>query len=202
MQGSSKRRYRIKRLVSVRELMLAIVSCTVVLPQSTVLKAQEPAFFAGVSTSWGQKAALICTLTCSKGSISSAKNRTAFTAGVTVTPWTFGPLAVETGVFYAPKGWSVTMPSLKADYIEISLLAHLGVWPNGPGVGVGVTGGVAADVDPGAFEHNDVAMIMGLRLSAAGSGPRFFLDLRYAKGFKTIYSLQNHVVTFLFGISP
>lgn len=173
-----------------------------VLPLETT-HAQTPFYFGGVSSSWGEKSGIFCTLTCSKGSASSHKNLTAPTAGVTITLRTIGPLQLETGAFLAPKGWRVTAPTLQVVYLEIPLLAHLGFWPRGAGFGAGITGGLAADLDILTPGHSDAALIAGIHFQAATArGKRYSLSIRFAKGFNTIYDLQNHVVTLLFGFSP
>ena len=166
------------------------------------LRAQTPFYFAGISSSRGEKSSIFCTLTCGKGSASSNKNLTAPTAGVTITFRTIGPLQLETGGFLAPKGWTVTTPTLRVVYLEIPLLAHLGFWPQGAGFGAGITGGLAADLDILNPGHSDAALVAGIRFQAATSrGKRYSLSLRFAKGFNTIYGLQNHVITLLLGFS-
>ena len=165
--------------------------------------AQTLSYFGGVSSSWGEKSIIFCTLTCRKGSASSNKNLNAPTAGVSITPRTIGPLQFETGVFLAPKGWRVTTPTLQVVYLEIPLLAHLGFWPRGAGFGAGITGGLAADLDILTPGHSDAALVAGIRFQAATArGKRYSLSIRFAKGVNTIYDLQNHVITLLLGFSP
>ena len=177
--------------------------CVVMMVPFATLRAQTPFYFAGISSSWGEKSGIVCTLTCGKGSASSHKNLTAPTAGVTITLRTIGPLQLETGGFLAPKGWAVTTPTLRVVYLEIPLLAHLGFWPQGAGFGAGITGGLAADLDILNPGHSDAALVAGIRFQAATSrGKRYSLSMRFAKGFNTIYGLQNHVITLLLGFSP
>lgn len=178
-----------------------IARCVVMMVPFAASHAQTLSYFGGISSAWGEKSAIICTLTCVKGSISSNRNLNAPTVGVTMTVRPVGPLELETGGFLAPKGWAVTAPTLRVVYLEIPLLAHLGFWPES-GFGVGVTAGAAADLDLLTPGHSDVAVVGGIRLQTATSrGKRYSLNIRFAKGFNTIYGLQNHVVTLLFGFS-
>ena len=50
--------------------------------------------------------------------------------------------------------------------------------------------------------HSDLALIGGVEFQAAtASGSRWSLGVRYARGINTIYDLQNHALTLLFGYS-
>ena len=166
-------------------------------------RAQTPFYFTGISSSWGERSAVICTLTCGKGSVSSHQNWIAPTAGVTIASRPIGPLRFETGAFLAPRGWRVTTPTLRVVYVEIPLLAHFGYWPRGAGIGGSITGGLAADLDILNPARSDAALIGGIQFHAATtSEARFSLSVRYATGFNAIYHLRNHAVTLLFGFSP
>ena len=72
-----------------------------------------------------------------------------------------------------------------------------------PGVGLGLTGGMTADLLVPAVSESDVAWIGGLRLLVSlPSRHRFSFSVRYTRGLTDISSiLQNRSMTYLVGCS-
>ena len=157
----------------------------------------------GISSSWGHKDTVFCRLTCGPGSASSHANWITPTIGASFVMSPIVPLQFETGVGVAAKGWSVTTPNMRRVYLEVPLLAHIGYWPRGAGVGLGLTGGMAADLLVPAVRESDVAWIGGLRLLVSlPSRHRFSFSVRYTRGLTDNGFLQNRSMTYLVGFSP
>jgi hypothetical protein len=159
----------------------------------------------GISSSWGARSLVVCDRSelprCTAGQIGSGGSFLAPTVGVALAPAPVGPWRVETGAVLAPKGWSVSEPTSHVVYVEIPWLASLGTWSGA--FGVGLTGGIAVDVDVIHPRRPDLLWIAGGQWEVASrTGARFSFVLRYAKGQRVIEGFQNHTVSLLIGYTP
>lgn len=170
-------------------------------------RAQAVRYQVGVSSSWGEKSAIICLESlpprCGKGSISSRANRVSWGGGVAVV-WPFtGPLRLETGALLANKGWEVTQPNGHALYVEFPVLARLGAWP-GRRIPLGAAAvlGVAPALDVFHPWRVDLGLITGAELNARIGGALWSVAGRYTRGVNTNVFLQNRSLTVLIGYTP
>jgi len=140
---------------------------------------------------------------CSKGSISSAADFVAPTAGLGLKSSPLGLLQFETGVILAPRGWRVTTPTFQTVYLEVPLLIRFGYWPRSDSeAGGGLLGGVAVDLGVMSLNDSDLAFNLGFEFQVPIARAGVSLGLRYGEGLNSIYGFRNHSVVFLLGISP
>jgi hypothetical protein len=167
------------------------------------LVGQELSFQGGFSRSWGEREAVICTLTCGPGSVHSHADLYAPMAGVVATVETVGPFLFETGAILTRKGWSVTAPTLRAWYLEVPALLQLRHRLASGGFGFSIAAGAALDLAPLEIRQTRPAAMVAGQISAGSSdGALWSLGMRFSRALAANYDLFVNALTFFVSITP